>query len=49
MVSFDIVSIFTKVPIKESMDLLGHHFEEDALGFFRHVLNTSYFISNGQF
>jgi hypothetical protein len=49
MVSFDIVSLFTKVPIKETMDLLGSHFEEDILGLFRHVLTTSYFTFNGQF
>jgi hypothetical protein len=43
MVSFDIVSLFTKKPIRETMDLLGRHFEEDVLGLFRHVLTTSYF------
>jgi hypothetical protein len=42
MVSFDIVSLFTK-----TMDLLGHHFEEDVLALFRHVLTTSYFTVNG--
>jgi hypothetical protein len=31
MVSFDIVSLFTKVPIKETMNLLGRHIEEDVL------------------
>jgi hypothetical protein len=49
MVSFDIVSLFTKVPIRETMDLLGCHFKEDILGLFCHVLNTSYFTFNGQF
>jgi retron-type reverse transcriptase len=49
MVSFDIVSLFTKVPIRETMDLLGCHFKEDALALFRHVLTTSYFTFNGQF
>jgi hypothetical protein len=49
MVSFDITSLFTKVPIKETMDLLGRHCEEDVLGRIRHVLTTSYFIFNGQF
>jgi hypothetical protein len=48
MVSFDIVSLFTKVPIKETMELLGRQFE-DVLGLFRHVLITSYFTFNGQF
>jgi hypothetical protein len=49
MASFDIVSPFTRVPIKEIMYLLGRHFEEDVLGLFRHVLSTSYFTFNGQF
>jgi hypothetical protein len=37
------------VPIRETMDLLGRHFEEDNLGLFRDVLTTSYFTFNGQF
>jgi hypothetical protein len=49
MVSFDIVSLFTKVPIRETMDLLGRHFEEGVLGLFRRVLTTSYITFNGQF
>jgi hypothetical protein len=49
MVSFDIVLLFTRLPIKETMDLLGRHFEEDILGLFCHVLTTSYFTFNGQF
>jgi retron-type reverse transcriptase len=49
MVSFDVVSLFTKVPLKCTMDLLGRHFTEDILRLFRHVLTTSYFSINGQF
>jgi hypothetical protein len=49
MVSFDIVELFTRVSIKETMYLLGRHFEEDVLGLYRHVLTTSYFTFNGQF
>jgi hypothetical protein len=49
MVSFDIVSLFTKVPIRETIDLLGRHFEEDALGLFGLFLTTSYLTFNGQF
>jgi hypothetical protein len=41
MASFDIVSLFTMVPIKETMAVLRRHFEEDILGPFRHVLTTS--------
>jgi retron-type reverse transcriptase len=49
MVSFDIVSLFTKVPIRETMDLLRRHFEKDVLALFRHFLTTSYLTFNGQF
>jgi hypothetical protein len=49
LVSFDVVSMFTKVPVKETMDLLGHHFEENTLALFLHVLSTSYFTFNGEF
>jgi hypothetical protein len=49
IVSFDIVSLFTKVPIKETTDLLGRHFKEDVLGLFHHAITTSYFTFNGQF
>ncbi|PNF41399.1 hypothetical protein B7P43_G14428 [Cryptotermes secundus] len=49
MVSFDVVSLFTKVPIKDTMDLLEGNFAEDVLRLFRHVLTTSYFSFNGQF
>jgi hypothetical protein len=49
MVSFDIVLLFTRVQIKETMDLLGQHFEEDILRLFRHILTTPYFSFNGQF
>jgi hypothetical protein len=49
MVSFGVESILTRVPIKETMDLLGRHFKEDVLGLFPHVLITSYFTVSGQF
>jgi hypothetical protein len=32
MVSFDIVSPFTRVSIEETLDILGRHFEEEILG-----------------
>jgi hypothetical protein len=37
------------VPIKETMDLLGHHFKEYILELFHHVLTTSDFTFNGHF
>jgi hypothetical protein len=49
MASLDVSSLFTRVPIRNNMDLLRRHFEEEALGLFRHVVTTSYFTFNGQF
>jgi hypothetical protein len=49
MVSFDVVSLFTRVPIRETMSLLSRHFGEDILTLFRHVLTSSYFCFAGQF
>jgi hypothetical protein len=49
MVSFDVVSVFTKVPIADSLDLLSHHFEDDVLALFKHVLTSTHFCFDGQF
>jgi len=49
MVSFDMVSTFTNVPIVDSLELLSHHFEEDVLALFKHVLTSTYFCFDGQF
>jgi hypothetical protein len=49
MVSFDMVSLFTNVPIVDSLELLSHHFEDDVLALFKHVLTSTYFCFDGQF
>jgi hypothetical protein len=49
MVSFDVVSLFTRVPITETMSLLSRYFEKDILRIFRHVLKASYFSFSGWF
>jgi hypothetical protein len=49
MVSFDVELLFTRVPLKETMDLLGRRSEEDILRLFCHVLTTSYFSFSAQF
>jgi hypothetical protein len=33
----------------DSLELLSHHFEEDVLALFKHVLTTTYFCFDGQF
>jgi retron-type reverse transcriptase len=49
MVSFDVVSLFTNVPIVDSLEVLSHHFEDDVLALFKHVLTSTYFCFDGQF
>jgi len=49
MVSFSVVSLFTKVPIVDSLQLLSHQFEDDVLALFKHVLTSTYFCFDGQF
>jgi hypothetical protein len=49
MVSFDLVSLFTKVPITDTLQLLGQHFKEDLLVLFIHVLTSTYFCFEGKF
>jgi hypothetical protein len=40
MVSFDMVWLFTRVPIRKIVSLLSPHFEEDILRLFRQVLTA---------
>ena len=49
MVRFDVVSVFTKVPIADSFELLRHYFEDDVLELLKHVLTSIYFCFDGQF
>jgi hypothetical protein len=49
MVSFDVVSLFTNVPITDSLKLLSQHFQNDHLALFKHVLTSTYFSFDNEF
>ena len=49
LVSFDVVSLFTMVPIDESLQLIKNHFPEDICALFHHCLKTTYFQYNEEF
>ena len=43
MVSFDIVSLYTNVPILDSLQHLSRHFDKDIISLFKHTLTSTYF------
>ena len=49
MVSFDVVSLFTKAPVEDSLTLHSQHFNKDILALYKHVLTSTYCCVDGQF
>ncbi|XP_054853995.1 uncharacterized protein LOC129342319, partial [Eublepharis macularius] len=49
LVSFDVVSLFTKVPVKDTIALINQIFPEDVTALFHHCLTTSYFQWDNEF
>jgi hypothetical protein len=49
VVGLNVVSVFTKVLIADSLEILSHHFEDDALALLKHMLTSTYFCFDGQF
>jgi hypothetical protein len=49
MVSLEVMSLFTRVPIVESLNLLSQHFSEDITALFKLVLTSMYLSFGGQF
>ena len=48
MVSLDVVSLLTNIPILESLELLGRHFTQDIVTLFKHALTSTCFVCDGQ-
>ncbi|XP_046399906.1 uncharacterized protein LOC124166418 [Ischnura elegans] len=49
LVSLDVVSLFTRVPLTDTLCLLERKFEPDTVKLFHHVLTSTYFQFNGEF
>ncbi|XP_072398131.1 uncharacterized protein [Diabrotica undecimpunctata] len=50
LVSFDVVSLFTNVPVEESLEIIGKKYPipPDTVNLTRHCLNNTYFIYKDQ-
>jgi hypothetical protein len=44
LVSFDVVSHFTRVPLEDTLLLLKQHFHDQIIDLFKQVLTTTYFM-----
>jgi hypothetical protein len=49
LVSIGVVSLFSRVPIMKTMNLLSPHFEDDIPRLFRHVPTDTYISFAGRF
>jgi hypothetical protein len=48
LISFDITSLFMKVPIRYFLNPLSWQFDEVYIRLFHHILTSSFFCFNGQ-
>lgn len=49
LVSFDVVSLFTRVPLEDSLCLITEKLDDDLVKLCRHVLTSTYFLFNDHF
>jgi hypothetical protein len=49
MVSFDVISLFTRIPLEDSLQLLEKRFDAKTVNLFHHVLKSTYFTYDGKF
>jgi hypothetical protein len=49
LVSLDVVSLFNKVPLDDTLQLLSGRFQRQTVDLIKHVHTSTYFLYNGSF
>jgi hypothetical protein len=47
IVAFDVISLFTKVPVRDSLNLLSWQFDDGNVTLFHHILSSLFCPFNG--
>jgi hypothetical protein len=49
LVSFNMLSLFTNIPLEDTLQMLSQHFHSQTISLFRQVLTTTYVLYDGAF
>lgn len=48
-VSFDVTSLFTRVLVEDTIQILSQHFQKETIDLIQYILTTTYFVMTAHF